>query len=246
MENIYGTVAATLLTALGLCCGLPAHAQDKVSGSSLLTTADQAKLASWLGEGSLVLTNIYSKAQGDTSRNFHSAADGKGRTFSVMRASNEFGQTWLVGGYNPQSWSSAERFNMTAENSERTAFIFNLTNGAIHRQTPKTYALDTVGAYQTYNGAAFGPTFGLGHDLYVPADLTTGGYSSLYSYIDPVTGGFGRSVLDGSEYHRAAVTYGAIDVYTIGLVPEPETWGMLLAGLGLLSYRVGRNTKRAA
>ncbi|MFM9434212.1 hypothetical protein ACFDR9_001266 [Janthinobacterium sp. CG_23.3] len=246
MKNSYMVASMKLLPVVALCFGLSAHAQEKMGGSSLLTVADKVQLASWLSEGPIALTKVYSKVQGDTSRNFHLAADGKGRTFSVMRASNELGQSWLVGGYNPQSWSTAERYNMTLESNQRTAFIFNLTDGSMHRQTPKTYALDTVGAYQTYNGAAFGPTFGLGYDLSVPENLTTGGHSSLYSYIDPVTGGFGESVLDGSLNNASNVTYGAIEVFTISLVPEPGAAGMMVAGLGLLSSVIFRNRKLPA
>lgn len=230
----------------GLCSSMSAHAQAKVAGSSLLTATDQAQLASWLGEGSIVLNNIYSKAQGDTSSNFHQAADGKGRTFSIMEASNEFGQTWLVGGYNPQSWNSSGQNNMTPEDKDRTAFLFNLTSGTLHRQTPKTYALETLGATQTLNRANFGPTFGEGYDLYVPGNLTTGGYSIIYSYVnpDPDVGVLGVSLIDGTAYHGRNITYGAIEVFTITAVPEPGTYGMLLAGLGLFAYGARRRASR--
>ncbi|MET3132140.1 hypothetical protein AAKU55_002410 [Oxalobacteraceae bacterium GrIS 1.11] len=237
MQKNYRMATTALLSLAGLCFSLAAQALPTVAGSALLTASNESQLASWLGEGNVKLTNIYTKAAGDTSLNFHHAADGKGRTFSVMQASNELGQTWLVGGYNPQSWSSDQGYNRTPENAQRTAFIFNLTSDVVHRQTPKTQVLDEVGSYQTYNGAKFGPTFGIGNDLAVPEDLSTGGVSYMYSYVDPVAGHFGTSLLDGSAFHGPNIHFGAIEVFSISAVPEPETYAMMLAGLALLGWR---------
>ena len=47
--------------------------------ATLITAADQSQLESWLGEGPLTLTNIYTKKAGDTAANFHAAVDGQGR-----------------------------------------------------------------------------------------------------------------------------------------------------------------------
>ncbi|MDC8757596.1 PEP_CTERM-anchored TLD domain-containing protein [Janthinobacterium fluminis] len=235
MQNFPRRVAPPLLALAGLCCGLSAQADATLPGSTLLTAAYKTQLETWLGEGRLGLNRVYAKAAGDTSLNFHQAADGKGRTFSVMQATNELGQTWLVGGYNPQSWSSINAFNMTPDNKDRTAFLFNLSSGALHRQTPKTPVFDTTGAYQTYNSANAGPTFGVGHDLFVPANLSTGGHSWSYSYIDPEHAEFGKSLLDGSTAHHFNISYGAIEVFTISVVPEPGRDGMLAAGLAGLA-----------
>lgn len=242
VEGIMGTNlnkgAAALLAAL--LCGLSVSAS---AATTLLGPAEQHQLAAWLGEGSLAFTNVYTKAAGDTSLNFHHAADGKGRTFSIMQATNEKGQTWVIGGYNPQSWNSSGSYNMTTENAQRTAFLFNLTNGTIFRQTPKSYAMDTIGAYQTYNKAGYGPTFGTGYDLYVPGNLTTGGYSSLYSYIDPATSNFNASVLDGSAFVRPNITFGAIEVYTISPVPEPRAYLLVLLGLATMALLRARGQR---
>ncbi|MBA5607576.1 PEP_CTERM-anchored TLD domain-containing protein [Duganella sp. FT3S] len=208
--------------------------------ASLLNAAEQQQLATWLGEGPVAFTNIYTKANGDTSAAFHHAADGKGRTIAVMQATNEKGQTWLIGGYNPQSWASSGGYHITTEQAQRTGFLFNLTTSEIHRQTPKTYALDTVGSYQTLNAANVGPTFGLGNDLYVPADLTHGGYSLLYSYADPNRYNFNTSVLDGSTFVRPNITFGAMEIYTISAVPEPASGALWLGGLGLLALLARR------
>ena len=204
------------------------------ASSTLLTTADQEKIANWLGEGALSLTTIYTKAAGDSSVDFHNATDGKGRTISIMQAYDTAGHTWIVGGYNPKSWHSDGSYNLSAGNNERTAFIFNLTSDEIYRQTPRGYAFDQVGAYQTYNGIDAGPVFGYGHDLYVSSDMSSGGYSNLYSYIDPVSGGFGQNIIDGSHYVRPNISYGAMQIFTITVVPEPATYGMLISGLLLV------------
>lgn len=217
-------------------CLLLCFAAPAAMAQSLLSSAHESQLAGWLGEGPLALTSIYTKAAGDTARDFHLAADGKGRTFSVMEASNGSGQSWLVGGYNPQSWSSTGGFNLTPRQADRTAFIFNLTSNQYFLQAPDSYALGTVGANQTYNDIDAGPSFGIGFDLGVSADLTTNGISYRYSYIDPVSGTFGASLLDGKPYASYPnVTYGALQVFAISAVPEPSAYALLLLGLASLA-----------
>lgn len=201
----------------------------------LLTDADIAQLSNWLGNGPIRLERLYKKRDGQTAADFHAAVDGKGRTFTVMEATTELGETWKVGGYNPQSWSSTGGFHITTEDELRTGFLFNLTSRQMHRQTPRTYALDTVGSFQTWNDGKVGPVFGAGHDLYVPWDLTNGGYSSMYSYIDPARSNFDSSLLDGRTYSSPNVTYGELEVWAIFPVPEPGTWLMLLAGMMVLT-----------
>lgn len=232
MQNKFRTASSAALAVAGMAFCLGAQAN---SGTSLLSPGYQAQLETWLGEGRLALTAIYSKAAGDTSLDFHKATDGKGRTFSVMEASNSAGQTWLVGGYNPQSWSSTGGMHVTMEDSQRTAFIFNLTAGVMLPQLKQYFSGDGIGSGQTYNDLSYGPTFGIGHDLYVPQDLTHGGYSSLYSYNYRGQPANGVSLIDGSTFTGPNITYGAIQVFTISAVPEPATWGLLLGGLILLA-----------
>lgn len=232
------TMAGMLVFTVACASSMAAQAD------TLLSAAHQSQLESWLGEGELAFNTVYTKQAGDTSLDFHAAADGKGRTIAVMEASDGSGHNWLIGGYNPQSWSSSGQYNMTAANSERTAFLFNLTLGTLYRQSLAGYAGD-LGAHQTYNATDYGPTFGLGHDLYVPANLSTGGYSSLYSYADPLVYQFGLSITDGAPYQGPNVSFGQMQVFTVSAVPEPASYAMLLGGLVLLGAAVqGRAARR--
>ncbi|OEZ46094.1 PEP_CTERM-anchored TLD domain-containing protein [Janthinobacterium sp. PLB04] len=231
MRTNFKVTRNVVLAVAGMVFCLGAQAG---SGTSLLSPGYQAQLETWLGEGRLALTNIYTKAAGDTSLDFHKASDGKGRTFSVMEATNSAGQTWLIGGYNPQSWSSTDGMHVTMDDSQRTGFLFNLTSGFMRPQLKQYFNGDEIGKDQTYNHADYGPTFGYGHDLYVPRDLTHNGGSFLYTYNalgQPLSG---ISLLDGSTWQGNNVTFGAIQIFTVSAVPEPATYGLLLAGLGVL------------
>lgn len=236
MKKYINRGVASLLMLVSVGFGSSAYA-----GTSLLSAADEAQLATWLGEGAIKLAKIYTKTEGDTSANFHSAADGKGRTFAVMRASNIAGETWLVGGYNPQSWSSAGSFNVTDPQALRTGFLFNLTNRTKHVQLSTSYVIPSLGAYQTLNDINYGPAFGAGNDLAVTSDMTHG-LSLMYSYMDESGNNFYRSLLDNSVYEMPNVTFGAIEIYTISAVPEPAEWLMLLAGMGALSLMYRRRS----
>jgi hypothetical protein len=244
MRNNFKVVIGVVLAVAGMGFSLGAQAG---TGTSLLSPGYQTQLETWLGEGRLALTNIYSKATGDTSLDFHKASDGKGRTFSVMEATNSSGKTWLVGGYNPQSWSSTDGMHVTMPDSARTGFLFNLTSGLMLPQLKQYFNGDEIGKDQTYNDSNFGPTFGYGHDLYVPQDLTHGGSSFLYTYNFRGQPSTGISLLDGSAWHGNDVTFGAIQVFSISAVPEPATYALLLAGLLVLLVRQrGRATARIA
>ncbi len=240
MRNNFKAVRSVVLAVAGMGVCLGAQAGP---GMSLLSPSYQTQLETWLGEGHLALTNIYSKAAGDTSLDFHKASDGKGRTFSVMEASNASGQTWLVGGYNPQSWSSTDGMHVTMADSARTGFLFNLTSGLMLPQLKQYFNGDTIGSGQTFNDGDYGPTFGSGHDLYVPRDLTHGGYSSLYTYNRFGLPPGGVSLIDGSVFTNPDITYGAIQVFSISAVPEPGSYGLMLVGLAVMGLVLQRKRR---
>lgn len=217
----------------------PAHAGLIVGGSALLNNGDVASLEGWLGEGPLVLTNIFTKAPGNNAGDFHAAADGQGRTFSVIEAFDQnSGVRVIIGGYNPQSWNSSEGYHITIPDSEHTAFLFNLTAGTVHRQLLNGQGLfGNEGIYQTYNIGIWGPVFGGGgfpHDIWTDYTLT-GGLTYVNSYANPDLTNYHRSLLTNSiaAYDH---TIGGLEVFKIGPqstepVPEPSMIALLAMAL---------------
>jgi hypothetical protein len=223
----------TIIAAGGMLlalAGTAAKAGDIIGGSSLLDDGRHAQLERWLGEGEFNLNNVYTLRPGDTSVNFHQGADGKGATFTVLEVTNTAGQTFLVGGYNPQSWSSTDGWHETERDFQRTAFLFNFTTPAVYRQVLTGFELPSQGQRQTYNDILFGPVFGSGPDLFVNDDLTKA-LSWQLSYGNPANEGV--SIIDGS-LRGQTVTVNAMEIFAISPVPEPASWAMLLAGAGVL------------
>ncbi|NUM37227.1 MAG: PEP-CTERM sorting domain-containing protein [Candidatus Brocadiae bacterium] len=203
-----------------------ASAATILGGSALLTTSYANQLESWLGEGNITITNIYTKQAGHTSANFHSAADGQGRTFSIIEVLGGVNQ--IIGGYNPRSWDSSSGY-VTAYNTN--AFVFNFNTGSVR------YHTYTVQPYESYNYSSYGPTFGNGHDIYVNNSLT-GGYTYSYAYRSNSRTG-NLDIPEGYSYGLIAsgsgLTIGRIEVFTISNVPVPEPTTTVLLGLGVLA-----------
>jgi hypothetical protein len=208
-----------------------AKADSLVLGGSLLTQTDADQLATWLGEGPLTFTNIYSQAPG-TADSFHAASDGQGRTFVVGEVIGPDG-TQLVGGYDPQSWESCCGYNDVVDASERTAFIFNLSTDLLLREN--TSYDSSYDYHQTWDEAGYGPAFGAGFDL---AFLNSQpGYPPDYAYA--LTYGSDETVFgDYNPSQSDTFTLVDLEVYTIAdggsSLGTPEPASLLLLGTGLL------------
>lgn len=216
--------------ALLMVCFSQAQASTIRGGSQLLDARKHAQLERWLGQGRFDLFNVYTRRAGDTSADFHAASDGRGPTFNLMQVTNESGQSFLVGGFNPQHWSSTDGWHNTPTDPLRTAFIFNMTAPAVYHQVSATYVLPSQGERQTFNGIDYGPTFGTGHDLYVNQSLQAA-FSWQVTYGNPADAGL--SIIDRSRGGHL-VRVDALEIFTLSPIPEPASYAMLLGGLALL------------
>ena len=242
VKNIKKSVITLSVLVAALAMGTQAHSGTITGGIGLLTMTGGAQLETWLGEGSLALTSVFTHQAGDgkNSFDFHAAADGKGRTFSIMEVLSVNGVATheIIGGYNPQSWSSIGDWHLTPNSADRTAAIFNLTDLVWRPQ-------DTVndsGMYQTFNDGRFGPAFGGGFDIGVGSDLSSG---QVYPYSYGVQGGvniLGEMGFGGFE----AVEYGRMEVFTIAAdsassVPDGGNMAMMIGGGLVCLVAVGRH-----
>lgn len=218
-----------ITAALACTCSLAAA--QTTGGASLLDPAREAQLESWLGAGDQTFTQLFSATPGANSLDFHAAVDGKGATFALLQVSNPAGDSWLVGAYDPQSWSSTDGWHLTPADAQRTAFVFNLTTSSLYRQVPSTYILPSQGLHQTYNVSNLGPVFGSGADLYVNDKLDTA-FSWQLSYGDPADQG--KSIIDRS-LNAQLFHIDAFQMYGVSPVPELPECAMFGAGLGLLA-----------
>jgi len=229
-------VSAGCAAAILASIASPALAQTPAPDTPLLDPTLHGQLERWLGAGPLHLDNLYTRQAGDDSLDFHAAVDGRGSNFTLMRIGDEAGDSWLVGGYNPQSWSSTDGWHVSERDWQRTAFIFNYTDPALYRQVPTAHILPSQGSRQTYNWPDHGPTFGAGPDLFVDDRLSTA-ISWQLTYGDPAFEG--RSIIDGS-FGGQFMRIDALEMYSISLVPEPHSYAMLFGGLGVLGWAARR------
>lgn len=220
----------TLLAAGALALALAAPQVSAQTGAPPLDPVLEGQLERWLGAGDQIFANLYTRRPGDNSVDLHAAVDERGPTFTLARVSDRSGNAWLVGGYNPQSWSSDDGWHITERDFRRTAFIFNYTAAAVYRQVPSTFELPSQGAFQTFNAIDQGPTFGAGPDLLVNDRLDTA-LSWRLSYGDP--SGEGRSIIDGSVGGQF-FAIDALELYAVSPIPEPAQAALLAGGFGMV------------
>lgn len=238
MKTMKKSAITLSVLAAALAMGPQANAVTITGGIGLLTTTGGTQLETWLGEGSLALTSIFSHEVGDgkTSLDFHAAADGQGRTFAIMEVLGINGAAnKIIGGYNPRSWDSSIYYNLARDNADRTAAIFNLTDLVWSPEDTVT----SSGAYQTLNNSDWGPSFGA-IDILVSSSLSSGAVSHT-SYGVPG----GVNILGGTG--NQTVQYGRMEIFTIAAastsnVPDGGNMAMMLGG-GLVCLFVGARRK---
>lgn len=235
------TLVAAGALALALAAPQAVRPASAQTGAPPLDPALERQLERWLGAGDLTLSNLYTRRPGDDSRDFHAAADERGPTFTLLRVSDRGGNAWLVGGYNPQSWSPDDGWHITERDFRRTAFIFNYTDATVYRQVPSSFELPSQGAYQTFNALEQGPTFGAGPDLLVNDRLDTA-LSWRLSYGDPA--GAGQSIVNGSRGGQF-FAIDALELYAVSPIPEPAAAALLAGGLGLVALARRRSRPAA-
>ncbi|KAF9023314.1 hypothetical protein BGZ52_012970 [Haplosporangium bisporale] len=129
--------------------------------------------------------------------NFHMACDQRGPTLTVVRADNGA----VFGGYNSSSWSSHPS---GVYSTSKTNFLFTLKSREHPTRENMRFDVKGDGNAAAYNKADFGPTFGVGHDLYLASNcnLTCQSSSTMpSSYNGP---GASTAALAGSYYFRVS------------------------------------------
>ena len=211
-----------------------------VGGSTLLTQSSADQLATWLGEGDLKLTNIFSHTTGDGQNysDFHNKVDGKGRTFTIAEVTSIGASKIIVGGYNPQSWSSDGTNNNAVTDPERTAFLFNLSAAIPFELKEKLVAVDNnVGLVRTNNQATHGPSFGSGSDFGIsaPNSVSSLDRGSAYQYSYGPAGLGGNTLLGTTLGVGQSIpfTIDRLEIFTVADVaplPSAALVGFVLLG----------------
>jgi hypothetical protein len=113
---------------------------------------------------------------GFTASAFHQKCDGKGPTFTVIKAAN---QPNIFGAYTVDSWNGSGNYQTGK------AWLFSLVN-----KYNKCVRLEAASpANNMYNNTSYGPSFGGGHDLHVNGSMkSNSNYCNPSSYRNISTG----------------------------------------------------------
>jgi len=146
------------------------------AASTILTTGTLQSAALSLFTPSRLLFRM--TRDGTSSSNFHTYCNGHAPIFIVMRATNGY----IATSYTSVAYNNRNEYAWAPPNAN---WLNNLWNGS-STSTNKYYNNTGNSQYATYDTDSHGPTFGNGHDLYIPNPMTSGGYTNTpYAYNVP-------------------------------------------------------------
>ncbi|XP_066016656.1 uncharacterized protein [Pocillopora verrucosa] len=142
--------------------------QGGLNNSVILTSLDYnnytGKLLSYLepvllsSKWSRFVKCWHAKTDGWAASTFHSNCDGRGPTVTIIKVNN-----YIFGGYTDVSWSSSCFWSYATK-----AFLFSFNN--IKGYNPVKLTQYRNQQYAMYTCSNYGPTFGVGHDIYIRDD----------------------------------------------------------------------------
>lgn len=109
---------------------------------------------------------------------------------------------------------------------------FNLTVVGDAEIAPNSYSLADVLAMPVYSHFAFD----IANDVFLTSQVE-GPDGPAILYLGAVTSAMGAGFLindRGAYYDYATQFLGAVDTISVGTVPEPATWAMMLVGFGMV------------
>jgi hypothetical protein len=148
-----------------------------VCGGDLLSPKHQAILTEFTGRRNLKWKLLYKATRdGFEAADFHRFCNGQAPTMTIIQSQ----QGYLFGGYTNVAWNSSYNYG-----NDPHSFIFTLSSP--HSILPTRYLI-TGGKeqYAIFDVPSYGPTFGGGHDIYVPdKSNATDGYTNFpHTYTD--------------------------------------------------------------
>eukprot|EP00475_Leptophrys_vorax_P012261 TRINITY_DN18678_c0_g1_i1.p1 TRINITY_DN18678_c0_g1~~TRINITY_DN18678_c0_g1_i1.p1 ORF type:complete len:345 (-),score=78.11 TRINITY_DN18678_c0_g1_i1:68-985(-) len=136
----------------------PIIPQSTIQVDSLILQGEECRqLFSWFDCGTLNLHLLYRGSRdGFEASTFHRLCDYKGPTLTVVQTTNGS----ILGGFSPISWKCTDKWQCTGGKS----WIFSLKNSTIG---PFMLSNKITDPYGIYCFKSFGPTFGVGSDVYI-------------------------------------------------------------------------------
>ena len=191
-----------LVTVLLAGASQAANASAILGGTNTVTQSDLTQLESLINQGSLDLTNVFTKdatdPNYDDSYDWHRDVDNQGATITVMNLVSDIdGSITKIAAYNENSWTSLNNWttgytsnNLLVNLTTGDAFLFNGRDNLIN-----------------INGGRYGATYGRGFNFTVNTNLTSGRASLGYSFGD--YSGFGQ------EDYQTSLTGAGYDDWVI-------------------------------